>query len=108
MLLTHAYVHWAANVLLAVFAPAFTLSLCDSERSRKPPVPIASVVMGQCKKQEDKVLRMKSLWRTVRFSTWKDFSLLADFWLRTAYSGGQFLADFRRKDFDFRVLDSDS
>ena len=23
MLLTHAYVHWAANVLLAVFAPAF-------------------------------------------------------------------------------------
>jgi ATP-binding cassette subfamily F protein uup len=25
-----------------------------------------------------------------------------------SYSGGQFLADFRRKDFDFRVLDSDS
>ena len=69
---------------------------------------LASVVMGQCKKQEDKVLRMKSLWRTVRYSTWKDFSLLADFWLRTAFSGGQFLADFRRKDFDFHVLDSDS
>ena len=36
---------------LAGFAPAFTLSLCDSERSRKPPVPIASVVSGKFKKQ---------------------------------------------------------
>jgi hypothetical protein len=27
----------AAEVQLAGFAPAFTLSLCDSERSRKPP-----------------------------------------------------------------------
>ena len=26
MLLTHAYALWAANVLLAVFAPAFPLS----------------------------------------------------------------------------------
>ena len=34
----------AADVHLAVFAPAFTLSFHDSERSRKPPVPIASVV----------------------------------------------------------------
>jgi len=42
-------------VQLAGFAPAFTLSLCDSEYARKPPVPIASGVMGQCKKQEDKV-----------------------------------------------------
>ena len=31
---------------LAGFAPAFTLSLCDSEYARKPPVPIASVVSG--------------------------------------------------------------
>ena len=31
MLLTHAYVHWAANVLLAVFAPAFPLSLWRQE-----------------------------------------------------------------------------
>jgi len=31
-------------VHLAGFAPAFTLSLCDSEYARKPPVPIASVV----------------------------------------------------------------
>jgi len=27
----------AAEVHFAGFAPAFTLSLCDSERSRKPP-----------------------------------------------------------------------
>ena len=35
--ITHAYVHWLADVHLAGFAPAFTLSLCDSECSRKPP-----------------------------------------------------------------------
>ena len=42
-LVTHAYVHWLVDVHLAVFAPAFTLSFHDSERSRKPPMPIASV-----------------------------------------------------------------
>ena len=31
------YVHWLADVHLAVFAPAFTLSFHDSECSRKPP-----------------------------------------------------------------------
>jgi len=36
----------------AGFAPAFTLSLCDSEYARNPPVPIASVVMRQCKKKQ--------------------------------------------------------
>jgi len=50
--LTHAYAHWLADVHLAGFAPAFTLSFHDSERSRKPPMPIASVVMGKCKKKE--------------------------------------------------------
>ena len=40
---THAYWHWLADVHLAGFAPAFTLSRCDSEYARKPPVPIASV-----------------------------------------------------------------
>ena len=45
--LTHAYALWAANVLLAVFSPAFTLSLCDSESARSPPKPIASVVRRQ-------------------------------------------------------------
>ncbi|MEA4936785.1 hypothetical protein SDC9_97682 [bioreactor metagenome] len=29
--------HWLADVHSSSFAPAFTLSLCDSERSRKPP-----------------------------------------------------------------------
>ncbi len=50
--LTHAYVHRLADVHFAGFAPAFTLSLCDSECSRKPPVPIASVVIGQAKKTQ--------------------------------------------------------
>jgi hypothetical protein len=36
-------------VHLAVFAPAFTLSFHDSECSRKPPMPIASVVMHKQK-----------------------------------------------------------
>ena len=35
--ITHAYAHWLADVHLAGFAPAFTLSLCDSECSRNPP-----------------------------------------------------------------------
>ena len=52
MLLTHAYVHRLADVHSAGFAPAFTLSLCDSEYARKPPVPIASVVRWQCRKKE--------------------------------------------------------
>jgi len=37
MLLTHAYVHWLADVHFGSFAPAFTLSFHDSECSRKPP-----------------------------------------------------------------------
>ena len=42
--ITHAYVHRLADVHLAGFAPAFSLSLCDSEYARKPPVPVASGV----------------------------------------------------------------
>src|ERR1035437_3337119 len=34
---THAYAHWLADVHSGSFAPAFTLSFHDSERSRKPP-----------------------------------------------------------------------
>ncbi|MDR3653206.1 MAG: hypothetical protein P4L34_09585 [Paludibacter sp.] len=48
--LTHTYVHWLAEVHSGSFAPAFTLSLGDSERSRKPPMPIASVVSSYYKK----------------------------------------------------------
>ena len=43
---------WLADVHLAGFAPAFTLSFHDSERSRKPPMPIASVVMRKCRKRK--------------------------------------------------------
>ena len=35
-LLTHAYTHLLGDVDFAVFAPAFTLSQCDSEYARKP------------------------------------------------------------------------
>jgi len=34
--LTHGYAHLLADMHLAVFAPAFTFSLCESESSRKP------------------------------------------------------------------------
>ncbi len=39
----------------ACFAPAFTLSLCDSEYARKPPVPIASGV--RCKRKKKTNMR---------------------------------------------------
>ena len=52
MLLTHAYALWAANVLLAVFAPAFPLSFHDRKFARKQPVPIASVVSSHAKKKQ--------------------------------------------------------
>jgi hypothetical protein len=49
-------------VHFAGFAPAFTLSLCDSEYARKPPVPIASVVMAYSKKmKKTDLLAEKSL-----------------------------------------------
>ena len=50
--ITHAYVHRLADVHSAGFAPAFTLSLCDSEYARKPPVPIASGVSSHSKKRK--------------------------------------------------------
>jgi len=59
--ITHAYVHRLADVHLAGFAPAFTLSLCDSECSRKPPVPIASVVSGHSKKEKRQTCWLKNL-----------------------------------------------
>ena len=54
--ITHAYGHRLADVHLAGFAPAFTLSLCDSEYARKPPVPIASVVRCHSEKLKDRDL----------------------------------------------------
>ena len=44
--------HRLADVHLAGFAPAFALSLCDSEYARNPPVPIASVVMANSRKRK--------------------------------------------------------
>jgi len=54
MQLTHAYVHWLADVQLAGFAPAFTLSLCDSERSRKPP---NAHSLGRWQQAEKKIIK---------------------------------------------------
>ena len=54
MLLTHAYVHLLADVHSAGFAPAFTLSLCDSEAPANRRLPIASVVMGKFKKTKNR------------------------------------------------------
>ena len=53
MLLTHAYALWAANVLLAVFAPAFPLSFHDRKFARRPPKPIASVVSSKFEKRKE-------------------------------------------------------
>ena len=61
MLLTHAYALWAANVLLAVFAPAFPLSFHDRKFARSPPKPIASVVSGHCKKRKEQPFMAKLL-----------------------------------------------
>jgi hypothetical protein len=52
--ITHAYVHRLAESHLAGFAPAFPLSFHDRKFARKPPVPIASGVRGQCKKKKKK------------------------------------------------------
>ena len=58
MLLTHAYVHWLADVHSAVFAPAFTLSFHDSECSRKPP---NAHSLGRYVQQQKKIFKtMKS------------------------------------------------
>ena len=86
---THAYVHRLADVHFAGFAPAFSLSLCDSEYARKPPVPIASVVRQHSKKKKKTDLRLKNLWWTVRFfwTLWlfglTDFAGFGSFALRT-------------------------
>jgi hypothetical protein len=56
--ITHAYVHRLADVHSAGFAPAFTLSFHDSECSRKPPVPIASVVSSRPKKRRRRITLM--------------------------------------------------
>ena len=51
--LTHAYAHLLADMQLAVFAPAFTFSLCESEAPANRRMPIASVVSSKPEKKED-------------------------------------------------------
>ena len=56
LLLTHAYVHWLADLHLAGFAPAFTLSFHDRECSPNRQIPVASVVLGNVSRPKNKVL----------------------------------------------------
>ena len=53
--------HLLVDVHSAGFAPAFTVSLCDSEAPANRRLPIASVVMGNCKKKNMKTLIYKIL-----------------------------------------------
>ena len=55
MLLTHAYALWAANVLLAVFAPAFPLSLWRQEIRPQAAQAHSLGRYGQSKKKENKL-----------------------------------------------------
>jgi len=60
----------AAEVHLAGVAPAFTLSFHDSESSRKPPMPIASVVSGNFRKKKKQLTqqRMSSFEEVIKIS----------------------------------------
>ena len=57
MLLTHAYVLWAADVLLAVFAPAFPLSLLRQEIRPQPAQAHSLGRYGQCEKKNKKRIK---------------------------------------------------
>jgi len=59
--LTLVYVHLLAESHSEGYLPAFTFSLCESDAPASRRMHIVLFVMGQCKKHEDKVLRMKSL-----------------------------------------------
>jgi len=50
--LTHAYAHLLVDMHLAVFAPAFTVSLSDSEAPANRRMRIASVVSGNARKKK--------------------------------------------------------
>ena len=102
MLLTHAYALWAANVLLTVFAPAFPLSFHDRKFARSPPKPIASVVRGYSKKRKktDSVA-VKSLTNCPLLRHKQTSFVIPNLLLFRRLLGGQFLADFNRKNLTF-------
>ncbi len=106
MRLTHAYVHRLADVHLAGFAPAFTLSLCDSEYARKPPVPIASVVRWHSKKRKktDSVAQ-KSLTNCPLLRHKQTSFIIANLRFFVHLLSGQFLADFKGKNWTFSFWD---
>ena len=47
--------------------PHFLCRYCDRKFARRPPKPIASVVMAYSKKGKRQTRLLKNLWRTVRF-----------------------------------------
>ena len=53
--------HWLADVHLAAFSPAYTVSLCDSEAPANRQMPIASVVRRQCRKKEKSEITVFSI-----------------------------------------------
>ena len=57
---------WLTRFLVAL-RPLGLLCLSTSRQSRKPPVPIASVVRAYSKKDKRRTRLLKNLWRTVRF-----------------------------------------
>ena len=59
--LTHAYAHLLVDMQLAVFAPAFTVSLCDSEAPANRRLRIASVVRGSYKKKKNRNKKSKHM-----------------------------------------------
>ena len=108
MLLTHAYALWAANVLLAVFAPAFPLSFHDRKFARRPPKPIASVVTCHSKKRKktDSVTQ-KSLTNCPLLRHKQTSFVIANLLFFGRLYGGQFLADFKGKNLTFNFCDYD-
>ena len=104
--LTHAYALWAANVLLAVFAPAFPLSFHDRKLARRPPKPIASVVMAYSKKRKKTdLLAEKSLTNCPLSVGLYEFSVKQNLLVFKLLIGGQFLADFKGKNWTFSFYD---
>jgi hypothetical protein len=97
--------HWLADAHSGSFAPAFTLSFHDSERSRKPPMPIASVVMRHSReRKKTDLLVEKSLTNCPLSVGLYEFSVRQILLVFGRLLGGQFLADFRRKNLFFSFL----
>jgi len=77
-------VQWLAEVHLAGFAPAFTLSFHDSEFARKPPMLLASVVSGHSKKEKMTELLTEKIFDEL--SVFSFFSTFTDEFVATNFA----------------------